>query len=320
MEQNASFSTENALFGPAEPQLLIIPDSVKAIHHVHHMIIAYTAGGRTGNQLYHFLYLLAASLEFGFSFKLIAFESCGNFDFMDDPKRRCSWHPWLIFFIRKLRRLCMERPFRILARACGWTYIIERGVSPSTTSELAGSEGKLIMLDCWPYIEVDLLKKHSEEARRYVQPRREAREKATGIINTLRSCANLPVVGVHIRRTDYKEWLGGKYFYELDTYQRYMKRVSELMNGKVAFLICSDEPHNEADFADVPCDALYVSHESFMTDFALLSQCDYTMGPPSTFRMTASFLGNTPSFRILAKDTPLPSMEAFTVPLIGEQV
>lgn len=281
------------------------------------MIIAYIAGGRTGNQLYHFLYLLSYSLEYDIPFKIIAFASCHEFEFKKDPQRSCSYHPLLIPLISKLRHLDDFYPLRMLLRAFRCCYLFKFPQPPRTlTSVFADNKEKLILLGCWPYINKELLKKHRNEARKYVQPRREARERAAEIIHRLKTAANVPVVGVHIRRTDYKEWLEGRYFYELDTYREYMKRVSELLNGRVSFLICSDEHHEESDFAEVPCLALHVSHESFMTDFALLMQSDYTMGPPSTFRMTSSFLGNTPSFRIETPDKPMPSLDSFRVPMM----
>lgn len=282
------------------------------------MIIAYTAGARTGNQLYHFLYLLAASLEYNLPFRLIAFSSCSSFEFKADSARVCSSRPLMSKLIRKMRRVLMAPLVAPLSRACGCSYLIEYDAQRSLTPELAKSKGKILFMDCWPYIDAELLHKHSETVRLYIQPRQEARNRAAEIIHALRSAAAVPVVGVHIRRTDYKEWLDGIYYYELETYLRYMKRVSELLEGEVSFVICSDEHFEAGDFADVPCRGIHVSHETFMTDFALLMQCDYTMGPPSTFRMTSSFLGNTPSFRMSSADTPCPSMEAFRMPLIEE--
>lgn len=283
------------------------------------MIIAYTAGGRTGNQLYHFLYLCAASLEFGFPFRLIAFRAHKEFEFATDAKRICSYRPLLIRLIRKMRRIVTCKLLRPLFSKLGWSYVIAHDSPVSLTPRLARSGGELLFFDCWPYIDTALLKKHQARVRELVRPRSEARERASAFLAQLGVDEGVPVVGVHIRRTDYREWLGGKHFYELSTYRNCMKRVSELMGGQVAFVICSDERLCATAFADVPCLALKVSQEAFMTDFALLMQCDYTMGPPSTFRMTSAFLGNTPSFCIATASDEIPTMARFQVPLIDAQ-
>lgn len=42
--------------------------------------------------------------------------------------------------------------------------------------------------------------------------------------------------------------------------------------------------------------------DSAVGDLYALSQCDYIIGPPSTFNCWASFIGNTPLYTIFKKD------------------
>src|SRR5207248_593258 len=49
------------------------------------------------------------------------------------------------------------------------------------------------------------------------------------------------VVGVHIRQGDYKNFEGGKYFFETGQYLNLLKRFKQLLPQKrIVFLICSD--------------------------------------------------------------------------------
>lgn len=278
------------------------------------MFIAYSAGGRTANQVYHALYLYAAALEHDLSFKLVAFRSCEHFEIRNTERAVCCYSPasitacrWLSKFIRRMRPL-----FGLFRMGEIWAFNQADG---ALTPSLAATGGTLTLLNCWPYIDSALLRKHQEAVRRYIRPLSRYADRAAALIQAHR-CPSCPVVAVHVRRTDYKDWLDGRYYYDLETFRRFMRQISELMNGQVSFIVCSDEDLTEADF-DIPCARVTVSQEKeFMVDYCLLSQCDYSIGPPSTFRLTSSFLGNTPTYSIEQADASLPSMEAFHVGLL----
>lgn len=276
------------------------------------MIIAYSAGGRTGNQVFHFLYLLAAAHEYDLRFNLIAFKSRAEFDIAQDCEGKATYHPMLM----KLARVVYYRPvLRKIAKILGIRYLVARESAPSSLTErLVSHDGKCLLMDCWPYIDFELLRKHEIYVRNAIQPSQHHREKAEKIIRS-QQCDETVLVGVHIRRTDYKEWQDGRYFYDLSVYERLMQEVAALLDGKVRFIICSDEQLEKDNFC-VACRGMVFSHEDFMTDYALLSLCDYTMGPPSSFRMTSSFLGNTPTFSVYSADQHLTSMAQFALPLI----
>jgi len=105
------------------------------------------------------------------------------------------------------------------------------------------------------------------------------------------------VVGMHIRRGDYKEFQGGKLWFSDEQYLDFMKQAQHTIGGRVRFVIVSNEPVN-ADFfraggLDV-VDASGLPQEDIVT----LSFCDYIMGPSSTFSWWAAYYGNKPRFDI----------------------
>ncbi|MBP1539181.1 MAG: alpha-1,2-fucosyltransferase [Prevotella sp.] len=106
----------------------------------------------------------------------------------------------------------------------------------------------------------------------------------------LESCV---IVGVHIRKGDYEDWLDGKYFYEDEVYERFLSQMEQLLaprrvkffistNGKISdILMCSH-------------DIFYINNGNMAHDLYGLSQCDFIMGPPSTFSKWASLVGSVP--------------------------
>jgi hypothetical protein len=82
--------------------------------------------------------------------------------------------------------------------------------------------------------------------------------------------------------------------YSLKDWRLIMEKMLSLLAPKtVAFLICSDENyHAETEvFAGLP---VYFGTGHMIEDLYSLAQCDYLIGPPSTYSMWASFYGRVP--------------------------
>jgi hypothetical protein len=137
--------------------------------------------------------------------------------------------------------------------------------------------------------------RHADEIRQFFTPIAEHRERAAGCVAGLRRAANV-VVGVHIRHGDYKDFLGGRFYYGIEQYAAILRRVGGLLPGReVAFLVCSN--------ASQPTNALAGLNVTFgpghmIEDLYALSACDYLVGPPSTYTMWASFQGQVPLYVI----------------------
>jgi hypothetical protein len=103
------------------------------------------------------------------------------------------------------------------------------------------------------------------------------------------------IVGVHIRRGDYKEWLNGVYYYTDDEYICILKNIEEqlkLEGKKVRFLLCSNEKIDLYNYKHPDC--FIIPNTSGPQDLYALSKCNYIIGPPSSYSQWASFLGKVP--------------------------
>ena len=111
------------------------------------------------------------------------------------------------------------------------------------------------------------------------------------------------LIGVHIRRGDYRKFNNGAWFYGLSDYYNKIKEVAALKmftEKKIGFVICSDE--KQIDFNPGNNFEIYFEERHFIVDLYLLAKCDYIIGPPSTFSIWASFYGSVPLYMIKDKE------------------
>lgn len=114
---------------------------------------------------------------------------------------------------------------------------------------------------------------------------------ASFVEDARRTCDVL--VGVHLRRGDYREFMGGVYYYSTQDFVAYLQQLATLLAGRrVTFLMCSNEAIDAADFAGLHI--MRLPEAQGVEDLHALGLCDYILGPPSTFSMWASFYGNVP--------------------------
>lgn len=111
-------------------------------------------------------------------------------------------------------------------------------------------------------------------------------------------CYNKIVIGLHIRYGDYRAHENGKYYYELDQYR---EKVEEIIaefdkNTTIALYIASNEKIDLNNFNGLNPFTLELS--SATSDLYMLSECDYIIGPPSTYSAWAAFYGQKPIYFI----------------------
>lgn len=104
-------------------------------------------------------------------------------------------------------------------------------------------------------------------------------------------------LGLHIRRGDYRTWHGGKYFFGDDVYVAYVRQFAALHPGKriVAYVCGNDPTLNKAYYTEnLPDIEVRFPQGNPGEDLCLLSQCDWLVGPPSTFTLVAAMYHDTP--------------------------
>lgn len=151
----------------------------------------------------------------------------------------------------------------------------------------------LVILQGWMFT-YDGIRSCRDEIKDYFQLRPElAGRVATRVAGARRGGETL--VGLHVRRGDYAGFLGGRYFFEWDAYRALIADLLREFGSNARILVTSDD-------ADVTEQLRHrnvrVIEGTAAEDMYALAACDFLVGPPSTFTMWASFVGDTPLCQI----------------------
>ena len=171
------------------------------------------------------------------------------------------------------------------------------------------AQEQILLFKGWDFrVSEAIFTKHGDAIRQHFVPIKRHVENITSLIQKIRKNCDI-LVGVHIRQGDYKKFMGGQFFYQIEDYIHLMKATEALFpNRNVVFLICSNarqSPHSFEDFE------FTFANGHLVEDMYALAECDYIMGPPSTYTSWASFYGQVPLYRIRDARASL-SLESFT--------
>ena len=136
------------------------------------------------------------------------------------------------------------------------------------------------------------MSRHRSDLRTYFSPARNIQDEVDAILWRARDGADL-LIGVHMRRGDYRTYCDGIMYYTPAEYADVMRSLVRTVGDgrKVRFLICSDESVDPGDFKGLD---VVVSAASPLADMYSLAGCDLIFGPNSTFSHWASFYGDVP--------------------------
>ena len=110
-------------------------------------------------------------------------------------------------------------------------------------------------------------------------------------------------LGVHIRRGDYAVWKDGIYCYRNEKYAYFIEQFANLFPEKSidVFLSTNDLSVTAEAFSQlVPNNRIriHLLSGNAVEDLFMLSECDYIIGPPSTFSLVAAMYRDVPLCRM----------------------
>ena len=156
-----------------------------------------------------------------------------------------------------------------------------------------------IVVSGWYVRYYDLVLKYRQEIcdlftidKQFTEPVREKMLSAKGVR-----------LGVHIRRGDYAVWKDGIYCYADEKFADYIRQFAALMPGKDidVFLATNDPSVTASRFEELlgtPGIRVHLLGGNAVEDLFMLSECDYVMGPPSTYSLVAAMYRDIPLCRM----------------------
>jgi hypothetical protein len=161
---------------------------------------------------------------------------------------------------------------------------------------------RITIVQGWLFRDYINFAKHGALLREFFTPvELHVRNVARLISKARRDCDVL--VGAHIRQGDYASFLGGRFYFGTRQYVDLFNRAIDLWRGKrVKFLICSNAPQDRAVLKSLN---YMLGNNHLVEDMYALAQCDYLIGPPSTYTMWASFYGAVPLLMIDTVNAPV---------------
>jgi hypothetical protein len=149
---------------------------------------------------------------------------------------------------------------------------------------------RCVIFEGWRFRSLATIRGIMPEIRRVFAPDNRAIETAQRSITRARESCDL-TVGVHIRWEDYR---GTPQFFDLPEYLESMKEIENILSpAKVGFVVCSPEKLTAESF---PRNSLICEGRRSVDDLYTLAECNYLIGPASTFSGWASFFGGIPLF------------------------
>lgn len=133
-------------------------------------------------------------------------------------------------------------------------------------------------------------------------------------LSTLNTQLSTLRLGVHIRRGDYRIFYDGKYFFDDRVYADHINHFAEMHPHHTThvYLSTNDFEVTAETFQQLcPQVVVHHLHGSAPEDLFMLSECDYVIGPPSTFSLVAAMYRDIPLYRMDTADASQMTEEGF---------
>ena len=156
---------------------------------------------------------------------------------------------------------------------------------------------EIIIVRGWDFRREKLTKKYWNELIKIYRFKKKVDKKNLTLIRKLdyNKKKGKFIVGIHIRRGDYKEWKNGIFYFDDIFYKNVIDKIRNLLidsNKDPFIIVVSDEEISKNLSHDLK------SNGSWIEDQMVLQYCDMLVGPPSTFTMWASYIAKIPLIQI----------------------
>jgi hypothetical protein len=274
------------------------------------MIVIFEPLGRLGNRLLLSAYGMALAQASGQPFLNFSLEEYRD---LFPQTRLPSWLPMWRF--HKLVRAIIVGLKRIPGTGRWFVRLDRQNAtthSPDNPEFVAAVKRRaLTIIEGWPDpARIGFSAQASIAIRHKFMPGPDVERSARNTAERARHGSDL-LIGLHIRLTDYQTYREGIFYYDLRDYRRAMKKMTVMLpRQRLAFLVCSDQQQDARAFTPL---RVTMGPGTLLGDLHSLAECDYVIGPPSTYSLWAAFYGSKPLYHMIEPDPPA-DLSAFVVP------
>jgi len=282
------------------------------------MIVMFRKEGQLGNRLFNFANFIAFAEAEHFTLFNPSFSEYAQLFSTTRQDLLCRYPPKLSilgrfgahwarealysivsFIARALKKLKIDnRLVRVIAIDDNSFYVLD----DNPLARLPFRSCHLAFVGGLQFRNLSAMKTHRQAICAYFRPLPAHQEKVDQAIDNARKNCDV-LVGVHIRAGDYASHLNGRYYYTVQDYLHVMRSAAALFPGKrVGFLICSNSVLDPEMFKEMHC---HFGPNHHLQDMYAFAECDYIIGPPSTYTLWASFYGNVPLYFIQDPNKPV---------------
>jgi hypothetical protein len=261
------------------------------------MVILTSPYGQISNNFFQHIHLDSFCKEKGIDF----YNPFLRKVYSDYPGLRINWHQEIMNSI-----IPVFKDIRLLSLFKTEHFDID---NPGNHAVILKS--RLLLCDGWFFRSFDTTIKYRSYYQNLFNPNID--KEGLKVTYLQKTSSDQLIIGVHIRRCDYKYHTNGIYYYNDSTFIDKIKQlINYLETNNYRLLLFSDDQtlnikEFEMNFKDVA-----ISRGSETVDHFLMSKCDYIIGPPSTFSLWASYIGETPFYHIKSADD-LISLDKFSI-------
>ncbi|QHT69805.1 hypothetical protein GXP67_25745 [Rhodocytophaga rosea] len=283
--------------------------------------------GQLGNRLFTFAHVIANSIENGYSVINPNLDQYASY-FECSSTNNFNGYPISVRLFKStlFNKVTLPLDKKIifnLASSFTNTFIKNSSIKFITDQDndyemnsphfIENAKNKTVIAHGWLFRDKKNFNKHADTLRKLFKPIELHRTNVNNLIHTCRKECEI-LIGVHMRKGDYATFRGGEYYYDTTTYVSKLLNIKELLESrynKISFLICSNEPVDVEAFTTKGL-TVHLGTNHFIEDLYSLAECDYIIGPPSSYSTWASFYGNKP-ICILRNKEQLIKLEDFEV-------
>jgi hypothetical protein len=266
------------------------------------MVILMNTEGRFGHQLSQLVTLLAYSNSYKRPFYQWNFKSRfgANFENSSDLFRYTSEQKIRMlstYVLFRLVTLFKVRRMRLFNTAFYLQYDDRNELMFDDTISALFREDAAVVVTNYIFNDVPALLSGRSVIRKQLRPESGLRKRTAAFTGGLRQ-RYTTLLGLHIRRGDFKSFENGRFYFSDYEYRIVLDRFFKLFNADVnntAVIICSDEPVDLQHFSPY---SVFAEQRPYSDDFFILCACDYIIGPRSIFTTMANYFGDNRLYQL----------------------